>query len=123
LIERFPHSRIERWVRAVKDALADLNDWGRLAYILENRDLPELSLFLAWRPGFYPYLIPELEPAFWELHKTRDWGIVEQVRHTALMRLRRTASELDEVLQELTGAGDEQTAMVLEKNFISPLGL
>ncbi len=36
LIERFPHSRIERWVRAVKDALADLNDWGRVAHLLET---------------------------------------------------------------------------------------
>ncbi len=123
LIERFPHSRIERWIRAVKDALADLNDWGRLAYILEERDLPELALLLAWRPGFYPYLIPELEPAFWELQRTRDWGVVEQARQTALERLRQTAAELDEVLQELAEAGDEQTAMVLEKKFISPLGL
>jgi hypothetical protein len=49
--------------------------------------------------------------------------VVEQVRQTALKRLRRTASELDDVLQELTGTGDEQTAMVLEKSFITPLGL
>lgn len=123
LIKRFPHSRIERWVRAVKDALADLNDWGRLAYILEERDLPELALLLAWRPGFYPYLIPELEPAFWELQRTRDWGAVEQARQRALGRLHQTAAELDEVLEELAGAADEDTAMVLEEKFISPLGL
>jgi hypothetical protein len=123
LIERFPHSRIERWVRAVKDALADLNDWGRLAYILSERDLPELALLLAWRPGFYPYLIPELEPAFWELQKTRDWGGVEQARQTALERLRQTAAELDEVWQELAGVPDAQATTVLEKKFISPLGL
>jgi len=123
LIKRFPHSRIERWVRAVKDALADMNDWGRLAYILEERDLPELALVLAWRPGFYPYLLPELEPAFWELQRTRDWGIVEQARQTALGRLRQTAAELEAVLQELGTAADEQTAIVLEKKFISPLGL
>ena len=123
LVQRFPHSKIERWIRAVKDALADLNDWGRLAHILEQRDLPELALLLAWRPGFYPYLIPELEPAFWELQKTRDWGVVEQARRTALERLRGTAAELDEVLEELSGAADESTAAALEKRFISPLGL
>ncbi len=123
LIKRFPHSRIERWIRAVKDALADLNDWGRLAYILEERDLPELALLLAWRPGFYPYLIPELEPAFWELQRTRDWGVVEQARQRALERLRQTAAELDEVLEELAGAADEPTAKVLEEKFIRPLGL
>jgi hypothetical protein len=123
IIERFPHSRIERWVRALKDALADLNDWGRVAHILEQRDLPELALLLAWRPGFYPYLIPELEPAFWELQRTRDWGIVEQARQRALERLRRTAKELEEVLGELAGASEEVTAAALEKRFISPLGL
>ena len=123
LVQRFPHSKIERWIRAVKDALADLNDWGRLAHILEQRDLPELALLLAWRPGFYPYLIPELEPAFWELQKTRDWGVVERPRRTALERLRGTAAELDEVLEELSGAADASTAAALEKRFISPLGL
>lgn len=85
--------------------------------------MPELALLLAWRPGFYPYLIPELEPAFWELQRTRDWGAVEQARQRALGRLHQTAAELDEVLEELAGAADEDTAMVLEEKFISPLGL
>ena len=31
-------------------------------------------------------LIPELEPAFWDLQKTRDWAVVEQARHQALAR-------------------------------------
>jgi hypothetical protein len=123
LIEQFPHSRIERWVRALKDALADLNDWGRLAHILKRRDLPELALLLAWRPGFYPYLIPELEPAFWELQKTRDWGVVEQARQAALARLRRTAAELDGVMAEMAGAGAETLAAALEEQFIKPLGI
>jgi Family of unknown function (DUF6866) N-terminal domain/Family of unknown function (DUF6866) C-terminal domain len=123
LIEQFPHSRIERWVRAVKDALADLNDWGRLAHISKQRDLPELALLLAWRPGFYPYLIPELEPAFWELQKTRDWGVVEHARQIALERLRRLARELDSVLEEFAGALVETMACELEERFIKPLGL
>lgn len=123
LVERFPHSRIERWVRAVKDALADLNDWGRLAYILEERNLPELALLLAWRPGLYPYLIPELEPAFWELQKTRDWGVIEQARQTALGRLRQSAADLDVMLEELHEADDDQISGAIEQKFIGPLGV
>jgi hypothetical protein len=123
IIERFPHSRIERWGRSVKDALADLNDWGRVAHFLERRDLPELALLLAWRPGFYPYLVPELEPAFWELQRSRDWGGIEQARQMALHRLRQTAAELDEVLEELAMESDETMAAELERRFISPLGL
>jgi hypothetical protein len=123
LIELFPHSRIERWVRAVKDALADLNDWGRLAHILKQQDLPELALLLAWRPGFYPYLIPELEPAFWKLQQTRDWEVVEHARQIALERLRHTARELDNVLEEQAGAMAEILGVELERQFIKPLGL
>lgn len=123
LVARFPHSRIERWLRALKDALADLNDWGRLSYILKEQDLPELALLLAWRPGFYPYLIPELEPAFWELQKTRDWTVVEQARHQALARLRQTAAQLDQVLADLAELPDAGLAAELERQFITPLGL
>jgi hypothetical protein len=121
LVGQFPHTRIERWVRALKDALADLNDWGRLAHILEQRNLPALALLLAWRPGFYPYLIPELEPAFWELQKTRDWGIIEQARQAALERLRGTAEALDDLMAKMAEA--ETLAVALEERFIKPLGL
>ena len=34
VLERFPQTRLELWVRTLKDALADVNDWGRLAYIV-----------------------------------------------------------------------------------------
>ncbi|MBM4286695.1 MAG: hypothetical protein FJ135_00850 [Deltaproteobacteria bacterium] len=123
IVARFPHSRIERWVRALKDALADLNNWGRLAHFQERQDLPSLALLLAWRPGFYPYLIPELEPAFWELQKTRDWGVIEDARQTSLAHLRQSAAQLDEVLEELSGAPDETVAAAIEQKFITPLGL
>ena len=64
VLERFPQTRLELWVRTLKDALADVNDWGRLAYIVAEERLPSLAVMLAWRPGLIPALLPELEPAF-----------------------------------------------------------
>lgn len=123
IVQRLPHSKVERWVRALKDALADLNDWGRLAHIVERRDLPELALLLAWRPGFYPYLVPELAPAFWDLQKTRDWGVVEAARQAALRRLRQTAEELEQEWVALAAADTDTMQRTLEERFIRPLGL
>ncbi len=123
IIHRLPHSKVERWVRALKDALADLNEWGRLAHILAGRDLPALALLLAWRPGFYPYLLPELEPAFWDLQRTRDWEVMETARRTALQRLRRTAGEVEEVWAGLAAAETAVVQRRLEERFIRPLGL
>lgn len=123
IIQSFPHSKVERWVRALKDALADLNEWGRMAHIAARRDLPELALLLAWRPGFYPYLIPELEPAFWDLQKTRDWGVIDAARQAALQRLRQTAVELEEVWEARAKAAPDTVQRLLEQRFIKPLGL
>jgi hypothetical protein len=123
IVQRLPHSKVERWVRALKDALADLNDWGRLAHILERRDLPELALLLAWRPGFYPYLVPELAPAFWDLQKTRDWEVIETARRTALQRLRQTAAQLEQEWAALAARDTDTLQRTLEERFIRPLGL
>ena len=60
VLQRFPQTRVELWVRTLKDALADVNDWGRLAYIIAGERLPSLAVMLAWRPGLIPAMLPEL---------------------------------------------------------------
>ncbi len=111
LVQRFPHSKVERWVRALKDALADLNDWGRVRSIIERREMAELALLLAWRPGFY------------QLQRLRDWEVVETARRAALQRLRDLAAELEEVWQGLAEAESAAAQAVLEERFLRPLGL
>lgn len=123
LVSRFPQSRIERWIRALKDALADVNDWGRVRYLLAERDLAGLALLLAWRPGFYPYLLPELEPAFYDLWRHRDWQLLEQARRQALSRLRGTAAQVEALVPEAPEAIPPELAQTLDDKFIKPLGL
>lgn len=123
LVSHFPQSRVERWVRALKDALAEVNDWGRVQYLIRRRDLAGLALLLAWRPGFYPYLLPELEPAFFELWRHRDWQLLEQARRQALSRLRRIAAELTNLLPPAADPLPPDLAHTIDTRFIKPLGL
>jgi len=121
IVSRYPQTRLELWIRGLKDALAEVNEWGRLAYLIKARHLPSLAVMLAWRPGLYPMLLPELEPAFRELLANRDWQPMEQARAAALARLRRTAQDLRKLLD--SQLSPEETRQTIESRFLAPLGL
>lgn len=123
LLELFPQTKVEPWIRALKDALAEMNDWGRLQYLISRRHLPSLALMLAWRPGFYPLLLPELEPAFAALLQTGDWQVMEAARLQALSRLRLTAAELNALVAAIDPEQTHQARQEIETRFLTPLGV
>jgi hypothetical protein len=123
VLERFPQTRLELWVRTLKDALADVNDWGRLAYIVADERLPSLAVMLAWRPGLLPALLPELEPAFQELLATGDWGVMDSARRQALIRLREIAAGLNTLLDCPEAAAPAWLQDELHRRYLAPLGL
>jgi hypothetical protein len=123
VLQRFPQTRLEIWVRTLKDALADVNDWGRLAYIVTEERLPSLAVMLAWRPGLLPALLPELAPAFQDLLATGDWGVMEAARCSALTRLREMAAGLNTLLEAPEAASPAWLQDELHRRYLAPLGL
>ncbi|MFZ2089078.1 MAG: Sfum_1244 family protein [Desulfobaccales bacterium] len=123
ILELFPQTPLEQWIRAVKDALADMNDQGRLHYFISGERLPALALMLAFQPGFYPLLLPELEPAFFSLTASGDWGVMEEARQSASARLRQVATELTHLLEVHKQDDPENLRQVLTSRFLTPLGL
>jgi hypothetical protein len=123
VLECFPQTRLELWVRTLKDALADVNDWGRLAYIVTEESLPSLAVMLAWRPGLLPALLPELEPAFQDLLVTGDWGVMDAARRAALDRLREMAAGLNTLLDSPQAASPAWLQDELHRRYLGPLGL
>lgn len=121
LVELFPQTRLELWIRGLKDALADVNEWGRLNYLIREENLSSLALFFVLAPGLYPALIPEIEPAFRRVAQYRDWPALEEARRVALARLRRQAAELTDLLAQEFSPEDLQT--LLKERFLAPLGL
>jgi hypothetical protein len=121
VLEHFPQTRVEHWIRGLKDALAEVNEWGRLAYIIQNRAASSLAMMLALRPALYSLLLPELEPAFWELQATGDWGVMDEGRRAALARLRAVAADLNELIAPHTTPSPE-TLEAIQERYITPLG-
>jgi hypothetical protein len=122
ILQLFPQTRLELAVRALKDALAEVNHWGRLAFLIQGRRLASLALMLAFQPGIYTVMLPELEPAFQHLTSTGDWDHLEHLRLAALARLRRLAREVEELC---TRHRDEPDTLrrLLQARLLSPLGL
>jgi hypothetical protein len=123
ILERFPQTALEQWIRAVKDALAEVNEVGRLSYLISGRRLPSLALMLAFQPGFYPLLLPELEPAFRELTVSGNWEVLEEARQSGLARLRQVAEEVTHLVAEHKNDPGEHLREILTSQFLTPLGL
>jgi hypothetical protein len=123
MLERFPQTRVELFVRTLKDALADVNEWGRLAYIIREHNLPSLAVMLAWRPGLLPAMLPELEPAFQKFLTTGDWGAMEQARQQALDRLREIARGLNALLESRQAASTSWLQDEIKRRYLAPLEL
>jgi hypothetical protein len=123
VLERFPQTRVELFVRTLKDALADVNEWGRLAYIIGERNLPSLAVMLAWRPGLLPALLPELTSAFQQFMATGDWGVMEEARQQALERLRETAKGLNALLESSEASSNQWLQDEIKRCYLVPLGL
>ncbi|MFW6127119.1 MAG: Sfum_1244 family protein [Thermodesulfobacteriota bacterium] len=123
ILELFCQTPLELWIRALKDALAEVHDQGRLAFIIAEQRLTSLALMLAFQPGLYPLLLPELEPAFWDLVKDRDWELLETARQSAQNRLRQTAAEVNHLLEVHRDNPPDLLKKTLTERFLSPLGL
>jgi len=78
VIAAYQYSPVEYLARAVKDLLADTNDFGTLRYIVKERKTASLAFYAAFLDGLAKVFFPELLASFQNFTRTRDWGIVDQ---------------------------------------------
>lgn len=123
VLASYPQTRVEHWARGLKDALAEVNEWGRLTYLIGTRNLSSLALMLAWRPGLYPLLMPELDPACRRVAASGDWQALEEARQQVLIRLRRTAAGLTEIMAARKIDSAPVILKAIEQQYLAPLGL
>lgn len=121
LLKLFPQTRIELWLRAFKDALADVHDAGRLAYIIDRRLMASAALFLAFQPGLYPLLLPEVNAASCRV-LVEDWQALEEARQAARDRLVAEAAQVRELTLALADT-PARLGQELSQRFLAPLGL
>jgi hypothetical protein len=78
IIGTFPHTPVELLARAVKDLLADTNEFGSLRRIIRERQAAALGFYVAFFDGLPKELFPEITASFGEFMRTGDWQLVER---------------------------------------------
>jgi len=76
IIAAFPYSPVEYLARAVKDLLADTNEFGTLRHIINARATASLAFYVAFLDGLPKEFFPEIQASFQEFTRTNDWDLI-----------------------------------------------
>ena len=110
IIAAFPYSPVEYLARAVKDLLADTNDYGTLRYIMKNRKTASLAFYAAFLDGLPKEFFPELPTSFQKFTYTGDWGIIDRAVADGYNRAKKHAALITDLYREGVRKNDKKWA-------------
>lgn len=123
LLVDFPLSRIELYLRTLKDLLADTHPGGTLNYVVQKKKAGSLGFYLSNLKGLRRSLFPEIVTAIREFKKQEDWAGIEQGRKAGRARLILQARRIRELAESLMPSHPERFSNRFELEFFKPLGL
>ena len=121
LLAAYPLTPIERFVRALRDVLADTHPQGTLGYLVESRNSGALGLYVSFIDGFARSLFPEIARAFLDFLSNRDWSVVAETRVKARAKLENMARDLSDFASKRSELGDESVGKAIRETMIDPL--
>jgi hypothetical protein len=86
LLARAGDRKIEHYLRAVKDLVADTSDTGPLLRIVQTRDRGALGLSIGLMDGYRRLLFPDLREAYTRFLRDGNWEIVDDARLRGYVR-------------------------------------
>ncbi len=101
IAKMYPKTKIEMFATALYDSLADLNDKGRLSFIIKKKRAGSFSFFIAGLHGYRKILLKEIEKVYWEFRKSFDWSYVDDVRRREYERLKNLAEEFNSSIDDM----------------------
>ena len=124
ILSTFRHTPIELLARAVKDLLADTNEYGTLHHIVKARRTASLAFYAAFFDGLRKELFPEFMTAFQAFTRARDWRVVQEAVCAGYHSASRLAEEISGIYRE----GKRKRSMEwakreMERRLLSPLGI
>jgi len=123
LLNRFPHSRIEIYLRSLKDLLGDTHPAGTLRHIIQNRKAGSLAFYLSNLKGMARLLIPEMVAAFCRFPERQDWDDVEKTRRALRRDLAARGRRIQELAAVLLPHRADDFQRIFEQELIKPLKL
>ncbi|MBI5606850.1 MAG: hypothetical protein HY879_26265 [Deltaproteobacteria bacterium] len=123
LLSLFPFSRVELYLRTLKDLLADTHPGGTLTHIIESGKAGSLAFYLSNLKGLRRTLFPEIIPAIRKFKKEMDWSGVIRAKKEGRHRLVNQAGRIRELAGKWIPARPEEFSARFEQEFFNPLGL
>ena len=119
IIAAFPFSPVEYLARAVKDLLADTNEYGTLQHIVRQRNTASLAFYVAFLDGLPKEFFPELPASFQEFAQTGDWSIIDIAVTSGYRTAKKHAGLIMDLYQEGVDKGDLKGAeMQIQKRLL-----
>jgi hypothetical protein len=123
LLLTFPFSRVELYLRTLKDLLADTHPRGTLGHIIQERKTGSLAFYLSNLKGLRRPLFPEIISAIQQFKEDRDWSLIRQAgkegRRRMIFQARRIIALADRCLPDRP----EEFAKHFDREFYKPIGL
>lgn len=123
VIARFPGSVIEFVCRAVKDVLADTHPLGMLAYFCRERKHSSLGLYVSFLDGLRKELFPEMNAAWKQFHRNKDWQQIELARLRCRQRLLETAGGIVEIAERADDFSNQEIIERFNERVLVQFGL
>jgi hypothetical protein len=123
LLVRFPLSRIELYLRTLKDLLADTHNAGTIKQIIREEKAGSLGFYLSNLKGLRRLLFPEMVSAIRAFKNHPDWSPIEQARKKGRERLTALARRIRTLAESLIPDDLGTFTDRFEQEFYKSLGL
>ena len=98
--------KVEHYLRAIKDLIADTSDHGPYKRIVDSQDRGALSLTIALMEGYRRVIYPEMQKAYIEFSNNGDWSAIERSRREGYERFRSLRDAVVELYRISIGKDD-----------------
>ena len=123
LLMTFPFSRVELYLRTLKDLLADTHPRGTLAHIIRMRKAGSVAFYLSNLKGLRRSLFPEFPQAVRRFKEEEDFSSLEQVAREGRQRMLVQTRRIKELAGQTLPDRPEAFCQSFEREFFKPLGL
>jgi hypothetical protein len=121
LLGLFPHSRLELYLRSLRDLLGDTHPAGPLRHIIQNRKAGSWAFYVSNVKGIARLIVPEIIAAFYEFQRSRDWAAIENTRRISRRRLIAQGLRIRDLAATLLPDHPGRFQQAFEQEFLKPL--
>ncbi len=123
LLVHFPLSRIELYLRTLKDLLADTHPGGTLNHIIREKKGGSVGFYLSNLKGLRQSLFPEIIAAIRQFKIHQGWTVIEKARKSGRDRMIFQARRIRALAETWMPSQPEKFFDRFELEFFKPLGL